>query len=119
MGNQRYRDADIYLMDDPLSAVDPHVRKHLFDKASLPASPSFSDAPSLSAPKKKKAIVGFLAGKTRVLVTHQLQYLPGFCSKVLVFSEGRITKQGVFSQASLPPFLDKSSFRVPDCSLSI
>lgn len=27
-----YREADIYLLDDPLSAVDPHVGKHLFDK---------------------------------------------------------------------------------------
>ena len=25
-----YNDADIYLMDDPLSAVDSHVGKHLF-----------------------------------------------------------------------------------------
>ena len=27
-----YQDADIYLLDDPLSAVDAHVQKHLFDK---------------------------------------------------------------------------------------
>ena len=26
-----YRDADIYLLDDPLSAVDAMVGKHLFD----------------------------------------------------------------------------------------
>ena len=29
-----YNDADIYLFDDPLSAVDAHVSKHLFDEAS-------------------------------------------------------------------------------------
>ena len=27
-----YFDADIYLLDDPLSAVDSHVGKHIFDK---------------------------------------------------------------------------------------
>lgn len=48
-----YVDADIYLMDDPLSAVDTHVGRHLFDKA----------------------INGYLRDKIRVLVTHQLQYL--------------------------------------------
>ena len=27
-----YQDSDIYLLDDPLSAVDSHVGKHIFDK---------------------------------------------------------------------------------------
>lgn len=27
-----YSDADVYLLDDPLSAVDAHVSKHIFDK---------------------------------------------------------------------------------------
>lgn len=27
-----YKQADIYLLDDPLSAVDTHVGKHLFEK---------------------------------------------------------------------------------------
>lgn len=48
-----YRDADLYLLDDPLSAVDTHVGKHLFEEC----------------------IVKLLAGKTRVLVTHQVQHL--------------------------------------------
>lgn len=41
------------MLDDPLSAVDIRVGHHLFDDC----------------------ICGFLEGKTRVLVTHQLQYL--------------------------------------------
>jgi ABC-type transport system involved in cytochrome bd biosynthesis fused ATPase/permease subunit len=48
-----YKEADVYLLDDPLSAVDTHVGRQLFDDC----------------------ICGFLQGKTRVLVTHQLQYL--------------------------------------------
>jgi len=48
-----YIDADIYLLDDPLSAVDTHVGRHLFDRA----------------------INGFLRNKIKILVTHQLQYL--------------------------------------------
>ncbi|KAI2474095.1 ATP binding cassette (ABC) transporter subfamily C member [Diabrotica virgifera virgifera] len=48
-----YTSADIYLLDDPLSAVDTRVGKHLFEKC----------------------IKGFLGSKTRILVTHQLQFL--------------------------------------------
>ena len=48
-----YFDADILLLDDPLSAVDPHVGRHLFDKA----------------------IRGLLKDKCRILVTHQLHII--------------------------------------------
>lgn len=48
-----YKKANIYLLDDPLSAVDPHVSSHLFEKC----------------------IKGFLKEKTCILVTHQIQYL--------------------------------------------
>jgi ATP-binding cassette subfamily C (CFTR/MRP) protein 4 len=32
MARALYQDADIYLLDDPLSAVDVKVSKHLFEK---------------------------------------------------------------------------------------
>uniref|UniRef100_A0A3P8TH99 Multidrug resistance-associated protein 4 n=1 Tax=Amphiprion percula TaxID=161767 RepID=A0A3P8TH99_AMPPE len=48
-----YEEADIYLLDDPLSAVDAEVGKHLFEQC----------------------ICGLLKNKCRVLVTHQLQHL--------------------------------------------
>lgn len=52
-----YRNADIYLLDDPLSAVDAHVGTHIFDKCIGPH--------------------GYLAKKnsTRILVTHQVHFL--------------------------------------------
>ncbi|XP_076270121.1 ATP-binding cassette subfamily C member 4-like isoform X2 [Rhynchophorus ferrugineus] len=70
-----YRQADIYLLDDPLSAVDTHVGKHLFEKC----------------------IVNYLRGKTRVLVTHQLQYLKK-ADVILVINEGRIEAQGTYDE---------------------
>ena len=48
-----YRSGDIYMLDDPLSAVDTHVGRHLFEQC----------------------ILDYLGTKTRILVTHQLQYL--------------------------------------------
>lgn len=53
MARAVYRNVDIYLFDDPLSAVDAHVGRQLFDDC----------------------ISNYLRGKTRVLITHQLQYL--------------------------------------------
>lgn len=52
-----YRRADIYLIDDPLSAVDTHVQSHLFDECIGPK--------------------GFLAREnaTRILITHQVHFL--------------------------------------------
>ncbi|XP_071170005.1 ATP-binding cassette sub-family C member 5-like isoform X1 [Mytilus edulis] len=66
-----YSDSDIYLLDDPLSAVDVHVGKHLFNECI-----------------KKK-----LCGKTIILVTHQLQYLQ-FCDEIVVIENGKITERG-------------------------
>uniref|UniRef100_A0A8D3BPU4 Multidrug resistance-associated protein 4 n=1 Tax=Scophthalmus maximus TaxID=52904 RepID=A0A8D3BPU4_SCOMX len=58
-----YQDADIYLLDDPLSAVDAEVGKHLFEH---------TDALLFFT---IRCICGLLKNKTRVLVTHQLQHL--------------------------------------------
>ncbi|XP_043937883.1 ATP-binding cassette sub-family C member 12 [Protopterus annectens] len=66
-----YADRDIYLLDDPLSAVDAHVGKHIFEECI------------------KKA----LKGKTIILVTHQLQYLE-FCDEVVLLEEGEVLEQG-------------------------
>uniref|UniRef100_A0A8C3AJU5 Multidrug resistance-associated protein 4 n=1 Tax=Cyclopterus lumpus TaxID=8103 RepID=A0A8C3AJU5_CYCLU len=59
-----YQDADIYLLDDPLSAVDAEVGRHLFEKC----------------------ICGLLKNKSRILVTHQLQYLKA-ADQIVVLNE--------------------------------
>ncbi|KAI9188630.1 P-loop containing nucleoside triphosphate hydrolase protein [Polychytrium aggregatum] len=68
-------DADIVLLDDPLSAVDAHVGRHIFDNLILKA----------------------LGGKTRVLVTHQLHCLPQ-CDYIIIMQQGRIAEQGSFQE---------------------
>ena len=50
-----YANADIYLLDDPLSAVDPAVANKIFNDC----------------------IQGYLAKKARILVTHQLHFTAG------------------------------------------
>ncbi|XP_077200008.1 ATP-binding cassette sub-family C member 4 [Paroedura picta] len=69
-----YQDADIYLLDDPLSAVDAEVSKHLFEKCICQA----------------------LCKKVCVLVTHQLQYLQA-ASQILILKEGKEVGKGSYS----------------------
>ncbi|EKX43712.1 hypothetical protein GUITHDRAFT_72771 [Guillardia theta CCMP2712] len=66
-----YSQADLYLLDDPLSAVDVHVGNHIMSQC----------------------IGGLLAGKTRILVTHQVQYA-GFADRVVFLEKGRIIAAG-------------------------
>lgn len=66
-----YKKADIYLLDDPLSAVDSHVGKNIF----------------------KECILKFLKDKTVLLVTHQIQHLSKM-QNILVMSNGQIKAQG-------------------------
>ncbi|XP_078066968.1 ATP-binding cassette sub-family C member 12 isoform X3 [Mustelus asterias] len=66
-----YADQDIYLLDDPLSAVDAHVGKHIFEQC------------------VKKA----LRDKTVILVTHQLQYLEE-CDQIILLEDGKIKEKG-------------------------
>uniref|UniRef100_A0A8C4YYG5 Multidrug resistance-associated protein 4-like n=1 Tax=Gadus morhua TaxID=8049 RepID=A0A8C4YYG5_GADMO len=70
-----YQDADIYLLDDPLSAVDSEVGRHLFEEC----------------------ICGVLKKKPRILVTHQLQYLKA-AHHILVLKEGSMVAHGTYSE---------------------
>ncbi len=78
-----YKGADIYLLDDPLSALDPQVGQEVFDRC----------------------ICGTMArdGATRVLVTNQLQYLP-LVDRVIVMGKlkgvegGTVIDQGTYEE---------------------
>ncbi|XP_063977602.1 ATP-binding cassette sub-family C member 4-like [Diachasmimorpha longicaudata] len=64
-----YRQADVYIFDDPLSAVDTHVGKHLFEEC----------------------LQRYLAGKTRILATHQLQFIKG-ADAILLLEHGKLVR---------------------------
>ncbi|XP_041803743.1 canalicular multispecific organic anion transporter 1 isoform X2 [Chelmon rostratus] len=82
-----YSQADVYLLDDPLSAVDSHVGKHLFDKVIGPN--------------------GVLKDKTRILVTHGVSFLP-YVDEIVVLVDGVISEVGSYSalRASKGAFSD-------------
>ncbi|KAG8516048.1 Multidrug resistance-associated protein 5 [Galemys pyrenaicus] len=70
-----YSDRDIYILDDPLSALDAHVGNHIFNSA----------------------IQKHLKSKTVLFVTHQLQYLAD-CDEVIFVKEGCITERGTHEE---------------------
>ncbi|KAJ6426505.1 hypothetical protein OIU84_022160 [Salix udensis] len=80
-----YQDADVYLLDDPFSAVDAQTATSLFNDY----------------------VIGALSGKTVLLVTHQIDFLPAFNS-ILLMSGGEIIRSDTYSQlmASSQEFQD-------------
>ncbi|XP_060873208.1 ATP-binding cassette sub-family C member 4-like isoform X2 [Metopolophium dirhodum] len=70
-----YKQADIYLLDDPLSAVDAHVGRHLF----------------------RKCIKGYLREKTCILITHQIQYLSSV-DQIILMHKGNVLTEGSYQE---------------------
>lgn len=68
-----YNDADVYLLDDPFSAVDAQTAATLFHDC----------------------VMGALRNKTVLLVTHQVEFLPAVDS-ILVMQEGEIRQAGTY-----------------------
>ncbi|KAI5596069.1 hypothetical protein BDE02_03G182100 [Populus trichocarpa] len=68
-----YQDAQIYLFDDPFSAVDAHTGSHLF----------------------KEVLLGLLSSKTVIYVTHQVEFL-STADLILVMKDGRIAQAGKY-----------------------
>ena len=71
-----YSDADVYIFDDPLSALDPEVAERVFDEC----------------------ILEMLAGKTRLLVTNQLQSLSKCDSIIALSKHGKVLEQGSYQE---------------------
>lgn len=91
-----YKKADIYLLDDPLSAVDTHVGKHIF----------------------QECIQNYLKDKICVLVTHQLQYLKDVRHLVLI-NHCRIEAQGTYSDLRALKIDSLLSTQGPDESAAV
>ena len=72
MARALYFDADIYLLDDPISAVDSKVAKKIYENV----------------------IMKMKGRKTIILVTHQISYLYG-CDQVIIMEDGSIKHVGV------------------------
>lgn len=68
-----YQDADIYIFDDPFSAVDAHTGTHLF----------------------KESLLGLLNSKTVLYITHQVEFLPA-ADLILVMKDGKIAQAGKY-----------------------
>ena len=79
-----YRNADVYLLDDPLSAVDAAVSRHIFEKLAIALSLVIASCNVLCS--HCRCIRGLLCNQCVVLVTHQLQYVQQ-CDTVLVLKE--------------------------------
>ncbi|GLT64996.1 hypothetical protein SLA2020_374540 [Shorea laevis] len=77
MARAVYSNSDVYIFDDPLSALDAHVGRLVFDKC----------------------IKGELRGKTRVLVTNQLHFLSQV-DRILLVHEGTVKEEGTFEELS-------------------
>ncbi len=69
-----YSDAQIYLFDDPLSAVDASVARKIYDNC----------------------INGYLSDKIRILVTHQVHYL-STANQIIYLSSGQIKFEGMYA----------------------
>ncbi|KAG0358621.1 hypothetical protein BGZ54_010349 [Gamsiella multidivaricata] len=72
-----YDDADIYLLDDPLSAVDAHVDQHLWTNVVGPQ--------------------GLLCRKTRILVTHGIHHLQQV-DRIILLKDGRVEEDGRYEE---------------------
>ncbi|KAK9742661.1 hypothetical protein RND81_03G189400 [Saponaria officinalis] len=70
-----YNDADIYLLDDPFSAVDAHTVATLF----------------------YDCVMGALKRKTVILVTHQVEFLSEV-DTILVMKDGEVTQYGSYQE---------------------
>lgn len=66
-----YQDCDVYLLDDPLSALDAHVAQQVFERC----------------------VLGAMRGKARLMCTHQVGFLAQ-ADHVIVLRDGKLIAEG-------------------------
>ncbi len=76
-----YRDSDIYLLDSPFSALDFDTSKKILEES----------------------IVKGLAGKTRIIVTHNIQFLK-YADRIILLKRGKVSFSGNFSEFTQTAF---------------
>ena len=69
-------------MDDPISALDPHVRKAIFSQV----------------------FTGLMAEKTRILITHAVEFVH-LADHIVIMKDGKITAQGSYAELVLNPYM--------------
>ena len=69
-------------MDDPISALDPHVRKDIFDQV----------------------FCGLMKGKTRILVTHAVEFIH-LADNVIIMEKGNVVAQGSYEELEDHPYM--------------
>ena len=70
-----YNDGDIYILDDPISALDAEVGQKIMHNC----------------------IIKYLKGKTRILITHALQYI-SYADKIIYMKKGEIIFEGIYKE---------------------
>ena len=76
-----YSNPDIFLLDDPISALDANIGEKIM----------------------KELIIDYLQGKTRIIVTHALQYLK-YMDRILYITQGKIEYVGNYQDIQTKPF---------------
>lgn len=79
-----YQNCDVVLMDDPISALDADVRKRVFEQV----------------------FQGILKDKTRILVTHSIDFLH-LADKIVILKQGRIKAQGTSEELKEDPYMQE------------
>lgn len=92
MARAVYSYADIYLLDDPLSAVDAHVGEHIFNKVIGPTGILRNKVSKDSSVSNcSDCILYCMYDQARILVTHGVSFLPQV-DQILVMTNGYISE---------------------------
>ena len=77
-----YKRPDVLIMDDPISALDCHVRKQIFDQV----------------------FCGLMKDKTRILVTHAVDFIH-LADHIIIMKDGKVEAQGSYDDIQGHPYI--------------